>query len=63
MQMLRYDSRRPNPRYEESVEAIKAVLAAVPVVCPERPLSQPLFRGFPAFAQGGMAAEVARLAA
>jgi hypothetical protein len=33
MQMLRFDSRFPNPRYEEAVQDILRMLTDVPVVC------------------------------
>jgi hypothetical protein len=35
MQMLRFDSRFPNPRYEEAVQDILATLVDVPVICGE----------------------------
>ncbi|MDP9171509.1 MAG: hypothetical protein M3N54_12895, partial [Acidobacteriota bacterium] len=48
MHMLRYDSRKPNPRYEDSIEHIRHTLAEIPVICPERPSRQRMFSGFAA---------------
>jgi hypothetical protein len=46
MHMLRYDSRNPACRYEALIGSIEKVLANVPVVLPDRPAWQPVFRGF-----------------
>jgi hypothetical protein len=35
MQILRFDSRFPNPRYRESIAGLMADLAIAPVVCRE----------------------------
>ena len=45
MELLRFDSRRPNPRYEGVIEELKSQLARVPVVaCTEEPArTQPHF--------------------
>ncbi|MEP6713960.1 MAG: hypothetical protein ABJC09_00200 [Terriglobia bacterium] len=50
MHMLRYDSRKPNPRYEDSIECIRRTLAAVPVICPERPSRRRVISGVPSLA-------------
>jgi hypothetical protein len=55
MHMLRYDSREPNPRYEEAIESIGQTLAGVPLICPDRPASQPIFGGFAASAFAALA--------
>lgn len=38
MHLLRFDSRSPNPRYEESIAHIEHTLRSVPVVSPDGPL-------------------------
>lgn len=48
MHLLRYDSRRPAPRYERSVQALQKTMAGIPVILPDRPACQPLFSGFTA---------------
>jgi hypothetical protein len=37
MQMLRFDSRFPNPRYEEAIQDFLNTLADVPVICGDEP--------------------------
>ena len=38
MHLLRFDSRTPNPRYEESIDRIEQTLRSVPVVSPDGPI-------------------------
>jgi hypothetical protein len=47
MQMLRFDSRLPNPKYGEWIESLMGELASAPVVCREDPagLFGPVWRG------------------
>ncbi|HVW86778.1 MAG TPA: hypothetical protein VHB50_18965, partial [Bryobacteraceae bacterium] len=45
MQMLRFDSRSPNPRYEEAIEQLRQALLNAPVIYPERSGWQSLIRG------------------
>ena len=40
MHILGFDSRHPNPRYEEAIRQIEQYLPNVPVICPERPVWQ-----------------------
>lgn len=40
MEMIRFDSREPNPRYASAIEELKATLLSIPVICPERPIWQ-----------------------
>jgi len=42
MQLLRFDSRCPNPKYEERVEAVRNQLLTVPVICNRRPATDAL---------------------
>jgi len=46
MHMLRYDSRSPAARYEPLIKGIERALSGIPVVFPDRPACQRLFRGF-----------------
>jgi hypothetical protein len=52
MHMLRYDSRSPAPRYEVLIKGIERALASIPVVFPDRPACQKLFRGFSGAPEG-----------
>ena len=40
MQMLRFDSRFPNPRYETAVEEIRETMSGILVISPERPAAR-----------------------
>ena len=51
MHMLRFDSRTPAARYEASIRGIERVMANVPVISPDRPAWQSVFRGFTASAE------------
>jgi hypothetical protein len=46
MEMLRFDSRFPNPRYEEAIQEILNTLAEVPVICGDEPAQQVVPREF-----------------
>ena len=46
MQMLRFDSRTPNERYETAIEDLRHSLSHIQVISPERPVWQSLIRGF-----------------
>ena len=41
MQLLRFDSRRPNPRYSEMIDSLAERMAFVPVVA-STPLAEPV---------------------
>jgi hypothetical protein len=45
MHILGFDSRHPNPKYEESIEEIRESLLNVPVICPERPIWKTIIDG------------------
>jgi hypothetical protein len=50
MRMLRFDSRFPNPRYEDAIQELLATLSDIPVICGEEIVQQvpkPDFRAVP----------------
>lgn len=45
MHILGFDSRNPNPKYEDSIEQIRESLLNIPVICPERPIWKTIMDG------------------
>jgi hypothetical protein len=46
MEMLHFDSRRPNPKYEVAISEFEETMIDIPVICPERPSWRTIVRGF-----------------